>query len=313
MALTTTQQAIKLFKKLMGVTDTVNPVSGIASDFFNENITSRSAVYPTQVWKDYSLIPSTAPSLSNSGVSGVVMYYQDLVLTAVQGSSTAFYDEQLKNTIPFNFDPAGSYNYTLKDNDGDTISFGQNNWVVDTDAGVLMFYGPSVPASVPPKISFYKYVGQFGVGSSTDYTLVLSGTTLTLSGGTSGSTVDLSYLPAMVQQISPTHRNLSALVTSTGTSGDGYLANTTTLSGNIVSGSSVRVFVNGVEVPCGNSSPDYCFFSPYSGVTGDLAPFSSARTPGEEQSNDYLNWRDNSSYQLDTDDKLDYIFLVNKN
>ena len=164
MALTSTQQAIKLFKKLMGVTDTVNPDSGIgAKEFFNENITSRNAVYPTQIWGDYSQIPSYAPTgLTNSGVSGVVMRYIDLVLTAVPGSSTAFYDEQLKNTIPFNFDPIyGSYNYVLKDASSNIIAFGDNNWVVDTDAGVLMFYGPSVPAAVPPKISFYKYIGKY--------------------------------------------------------------------------------------------------------------------------------------------------------
>ena len=317
MALTSSQQAIKLFKKLMGVTDTKNP----EYDFFNENILSRSAVYPTQIWKDYSQIPSEAPSsLPNSGVSGVVMRYIDLPLAAVPGTTTAFYNEQLKNAIPFNFDQGTgyTYNYAIKDSLSAPVGFGVNNWVVDTDAGVLMFYGPMAVTFTPPyTISFYKYVGGFGFGSGGDLSLVLSGTTLTLSGGTTPSSVDLSALPYLIQQVATTHRGLNALDTNYtgGTTGDGFLATSTQLYGNIVSGSGINIFINGVEAPCGNSLSDYCFFSPYSGVTGSPSPFASARVPGTEQVGDYLNWRNNAPYQLETTpimDKIDVLFLVNK-
>jgi len=184
MALTSTQQAIKLFKKLMGVTDTLNPDSGTgAKEFFNESILSRQAVYPSQIWKQYSEIPSSAPTgMTNLQEIGVVKYYQDLVLTAVPGSDSSYYNSELKNTIPFNFDPNGTYNYTLKNNINSTIPFGLNDWVVDTDAGVLMFYKGS-PNNIPPKISFYKYIGEFGIGGMDNpEQYVSTGTTQIISG-----------------------------------------------------------------------------------------------------------------------------------
>ena len=66
------------------------------------------------------------------------------------------------DAIPFNFGD-GSYNYTLKSNTDVSIAFGQGDWIVDPNVGVLTFYG-TVPANMPPKITFYKYIGDKGVG-----------------------------------------------------------------------------------------------------------------------------------------------------
>lgn len=173
MALTTAQEAIKLFKKLMGVSDTVDPYSGTASEFFVEPFISRSSVYPTQIWTQYSQIPYTSPTgMTNTQVIGVVQYFSGLTLTAVTlaASNTAYFSPTLINAIPFNFGDGVSYSYVLKDSLGNVLPFGQQNWVVDTDAGILMFYGSAgsnlPPANMPPSIGFYKYVGTLGILSA---------------------------------------------------------------------------------------------------------------------------------------------------
>ena len=94
---------------------------------------------------------------------GQLFYYPD------SGNNNA---SLLKNTIPFDFDPSGgSYEYKLyKHGSSNTIiNFGEGEWVLDTDTGILTFYHISgisgVGSSQPPKISFYKYIGTFGASS----------------------------------------------------------------------------------------------------------------------------------------------------
>jgi microcystin-dependent protein len=156
MALTSTQQALLLFKKLM-YKGSANP----AFDFFEEPKNARQAVLADQVWQQSADIPSTAPGAS----VGVVDKFSDLVLTALAGTSNrAYYHASLIDAIPFNFGDGTSYNYTVKDSLGTVIPFGTGDWVVDPDAGTLTFYG-TVPANMPPTISFWRYTGTKGVGS----------------------------------------------------------------------------------------------------------------------------------------------------
>lgn len=81
------------------------------------------------------------------------------------------YGRVLQDTIPFNYDPAVSYDYKLYKAAGTEISPGENggDWVLDTDSGVLTFYNyegiTGVDSSNPPNISFYRYVGSKGVPS----------------------------------------------------------------------------------------------------------------------------------------------------
>lgn len=158
----TDQIASRLFKKLFGVAETTT-----ARQFFEEPFAARAMVLPSQVWKDGELIPQTAPTLNDGEVAGVVQRTVDLSLTAVPGTTNAFQHNSLIDSIPFNFGD-GSYNYVVKDNIDNPIAFGQGDWAVDNDGGVLNFYG-AVPANMPPKISFYKYVGDKGVGGASDY------------------------------------------------------------------------------------------------------------------------------------------------
>ena len=164
MALTPEQKSSRLFKKTLGYGETL-----VARDFFEEPRLGRDAILPNQIWAQADQIPSTAPSLPDEGESGVVKYFEKLELAHVPGSTDrSYYHANLIDTIPFNYSD-GSYTYGLFKNDGTTvIAFGEGDWLVDTTAGLLTFYGtlPSgVNAASPPKISFYKYIGTKGVPS----------------------------------------------------------------------------------------------------------------------------------------------------
>ena len=158
MSLTDAQKASRNFKKLTGVAET-----NISRDFFEESFSSNINVLMNDVWQEADLIPATAPVLVADAVSGIVQYKEDLVLTAVAGTTNSFQNDLLKDAIPFNFGD-GSYVYSLKDSLGNAINFGQGDWLVDPVAGVVSFYG-SVPSNMPPKISFYKYIGNKGLSS----------------------------------------------------------------------------------------------------------------------------------------------------
>lgn len=145
-----------LFKQAMGKSSTRD-----IREFFEEPFNGRSFVLTDQIWTQSGLIPSTAPTLAADGISGIIQYKEDLVLTVVPGTTNSFYHSDLKDCIPFNFDVAGSYNYFVKDNLGTHIPFGLGDWIVDTTLGVLTFYG-DVPSNMPPSISFYKYIGTKG-------------------------------------------------------------------------------------------------------------------------------------------------------
>ena len=166
MALSSTQQASRLFKKSFGNGETL-----VSRDFFEEPKIGREIVYPTQIWTEGDLIPQTAPVLSSGATSGVVQYFEKETLSHVSGSTgRAFWSPNLMDSIAFNFGD-GTYNFGLYKNDGTTqISFGDGDWLVDTSAGLLTFYG-TLPSGVsdvlPPKISFYKYIGQKGFPSTT--------------------------------------------------------------------------------------------------------------------------------------------------
>jgi hypothetical protein len=116
----------------------------------------------------------------------VVQYWQNSPLGAVPGTTNAFTSSLLINAIPFNYGDGTSYNYSVRDSIGGTISFGQGDWIVDTDAGLLTFYS-TVPSNMPPTISFYKYVGVKGFTSAS---VALTGSLL----GTSSVAISSSYV-----------------------------------------------------------------------------------------------------------------------
>lgn len=93
---------------------------------------------------------------------------------------------------------------------------------------------------------------------------------------------------------------MSALVTTS----DGSMACDIGILDNPKPGSIVRVFVNGVEVNVGGKIYPYdCYFSPDGGIT--------PRVLGDEKKGDKLYWNGSvSNYQLDTDDLIDFVYLI---
>lgn len=156
MSLSNTDISNVLFKAQQGTSSTTN-----TKQFFEEPYNGKQPVYPTvQVWAQYADIPTAAPGGIDAAVTGVVKRFIAKTLTAIPGVAGAFYHADLVDCIPFNFGD-GSYNYALTDSTGTAIPFGSGDWLVDPATGVLTFYG-TVPANMPPKISFYKYVGLKG-------------------------------------------------------------------------------------------------------------------------------------------------------
>ena len=82
------------------------------------------------------------------------------------------YNRITQDAVPFNFDPLGSYEIKLYKASGAEIPFGSSGgeWVFDYESGVVTFYEYSnisgIDESNPPLISFYRYVGEKGVGAS---------------------------------------------------------------------------------------------------------------------------------------------------
>ncbi len=256
MALTASSQASRLFKKSLGLAETL-----VSREFFNETELGRDAIYPNQIWNQVDQIPQNAPVLSSGASQGVVQYFEKISLTHIPGSENRSYQsDDLIDAIPFNFGNQASnpsYNYALYKSDGSTQIFPGSNggdWLVDTSAGVLTWYG-TLPSGVtnllPPRISFYKYIGTKGLGSGSGLgtiTGVTAGDGLT-GGGTQGS-ITLSINPNLAGTGLTYSSGILSITTSQFTSelaGDGLVANGSQLDVNVdisgltVSGDMVRL------------------------------------------------------------------------
>lgn len=156
MAFKPEQLAGLVFKKIATGKSTAAP----EKQFFEEPKSGRPFVSQDQIWKDSDLIPDTAPAQSE----GVVVRVSDLALIPVPGASGSFFHPNLKDTIPFNWGDGTSYNYTLTDSASAAIPFGMSDWYLDTETGVLTFFG-GVPAglAMPPRLSCWTYAGRKGI------------------------------------------------------------------------------------------------------------------------------------------------------
>jgi hypothetical protein len=178
------QQADLLFKKYLG-----KGSSGTSSFYFNEPLNGRTAVFPTQIWQEQSLIP-----LSASYVAGIVEQVLTQSLIQVPGQAAAYYHPSLRDAVPFNYDSSGSYVPLVYKSDMSPIAFGENDWVIDIEAGMLTFYN-GIPTGVSdtqtPKVTFWKYTGEKGMptGSLTaSYALFALTASYAMNGGASVNT-----------------------------------------------------------------------------------------------------------------------------
>ena len=92
-------------------------------------------------------------------------------------TSIAFYLKELQNSIPFTFDPLGSYNteifrYDIYSTQLISIPFNTGDYIIDHDSGIVTFYDSMnynisvnqyITRNNPIYISFYKYSGNIGL------------------------------------------------------------------------------------------------------------------------------------------------------
>jgi hypothetical protein len=191
--LTTDQKSGKMFKHLIGVSDT-----RVQREFFEEPIKSSFVITPTQMWTYGDHIPN-GDSLSGGDAAidsvkaltasnpifgwqkdeatfiKIVKKFVNMGFTKIDdGTNNSFVlidgnGEYIRNIIPFNYCKE-VYNYTLRRDDGKKIPFGVGDWVFDTYSGILTFYGEvptGVSAEHPPLFDFYQYVGGTGFRQDT--------------------------------------------------------------------------------------------------------------------------------------------------
>ena len=120
----------------------------------------------------------------NSTAYPWIVKYQYVQLASEQyrrsynGSISGNSGNLLSQTIPFNYDPAGSYGINVYAFSGSSTvagNFTQDNstmpWYYDKDAGFITFYGNASDRdtflSKNPLMTFWRYEGEFGLGSST--------------------------------------------------------------------------------------------------------------------------------------------------
>ena len=193
MAVTTDQKSSRLFKALVGVSETKT-----IRDFFEEPIRTAPAILPNQVWQYGNWIPTGSasdPAGANAilaiqalntdqqvysvnvdestSVSLVKRWIKRQLSMIDAGTNNSFRlldtnGNPIQSIVPFNFGDGVSYNYNLYKSDGTTpIAFGIGDWVFDPNSGVLTFYNiaalSGVDAAHPPVMSFFQYIGGLGI------------------------------------------------------------------------------------------------------------------------------------------------------
>jgi len=120
--------------------------------------------------------------------------------------STGTYNRVSQDIIPFNYDPLGSYLFNLYRSNGTEISFGHGEWVIDNTSGIVSFQeyddiSFDVDEANPPLLSFYRYVGNKGIGSGNSISIT-GGITVFDSGNETSVDDDLAAL--QISNICPT-------------------------------------------------------------------------------------------------------------
>ena len=199
MALTASQIAERLLKKVQGVADTKFPLT--VRSVLEEATSTYNLVTPANIWTQANDIPSTPPVLTpvgGSASSGVVSYYEKLLLVPNDAGSVNSFRApggELADAISGRF--GFGYNFKVYNTSGTQQVF-KGDWLVDSESGIITFYNmsetlnesPSVTINNanPPRITFYKYIGTKGFGSGSGVGTILgvtAGSGLN-GGGTAG-------------------------------------------------------------------------------------------------------------------------------
>jgi len=244
-----------------------------------------------EIWSDsIAFAPDFTSAYNESLTNPSVTYYNQVTLTQIAGSNgqTWYFDSggtfvrpwispvDVPNTVS-NL-PSDGYQVQLFKNDGSPVYLTDGAWVVDYYGGIIRFapgYTPTDLGYGTPKVSMFVYTGNFGASGST-------------IGGFSKVSLNNNYMSSRETN-----------------SGDTLACIIPILSEPIL-GSKVRVLLNGVELRVGSGSTFDCYFSPDGNII---------RSPGTEQTNDYLYWNyDNGTpvakYELDSLDILTFNYLI---
>jgi hypothetical protein len=281
----------------------------------------------SEIWSDkidYAVDFSTA--VSNAGSSSAVTYYDQVEMTAIPGSNSEAWYFNSGGTfirpwispvdVPDVITNEPSYGYELRLFRGDDATSGtpgseifltEGAWVSDYYTGVIHFGEGETPVDRgwgTIKATVFQYTGNFGASGTTNagFTSVYfdSGTSELIfnQGQPSEDSVNLNTLK---EKLSSSDIGLIANITNSGAT----LASNSGITDTVVDGSSVRVFVNGVEISVGVD----CYFSPdLNGTT--------IRTVGTEKQGDYLHWTytgtsPNIGYDLSNIDRITFLYLTN--
>ena len=160
--LTDKQKIDILWKKQYNIHSTTEE-----KEYYNEDLalSNRNFVLPNkQIWREE--VPDTAPT--DESYPHIVEYTK-LSMTPIYNTfGTSYSLTELKDSIPFTHDPAGSYYGALYDSTDAEIKVGVGSWFIDHNTGVLTFYNYSEVSSFvdvdnPPKLTFHTYEGLKGL------------------------------------------------------------------------------------------------------------------------------------------------------
>lgn len=203
---TDSQKINYIYKKIFGKpTSLINDslLQEPNSIFGNNIITTTPIFSTTHLFRD--IIPNTVPSslistnLDNNGntiigsiigktdSTNIITKFVKIPMYYIPGSKItdsnnniigiAFYLKLLENSIPYNYDPEGSYNYQIYRYNTSTnsyieLNFKEGDWIVDNETGILTFFNSMnsthsifqhITNINPPYITFYKYTGSIGL------------------------------------------------------------------------------------------------------------------------------------------------------
>jgi len=171
--------------------------------FFQETLNIRPAVLVNQMWTqsiptivpsdllaltESSLDDATSPSVIKGSTTGkastsstFIRRFIKVQLIHVSGANDLAYHLPtiFSDVIPFNHDPNGTYQVRLYKNSAATnseaeIPFGETGgeWIINHEKAVITFFEldnvTDVSESLPPLVSYYKYVGTKGIAVTTD-------------------------------------------------------------------------------------------------------------------------------------------------
>ena len=155
----TSQEAKLLYKKNLGLpyavpSGSVTAESGNSRVFVPANRIMNQTI-PTSI--NFSADFTKDVSYTGGGERWIhktysyIVYYKDLPLTYKSAGLSFYYSNasyptyNLQQTIPFNYDPNGSYNYTVIVNGITKLqSDDAKPWILDPDAGFLTFFASVV-------------------------------------------------------------------------------------------------------------------------------------------------------------------------